>query len=88
MGNGDRVSTMSAEATVWRAAPADIAGPISIQARDVSWRVDESAVDPFIPEVPLPRRRADGDNAERFAIWPQKALRGSRIGPNRDGRPW
>ena len=50
-----------------------------------------TAVDTVVVATPgyrPPQRIADGSDADALAAWPDRHLLGTRLGPNRNGRPW
>jgi Icc protein len=61
---------------------------VRVRARDAQGRKDEDWVEPARPGWTPPERAADESDRDRVGAWLEKGIRGSQLGPNRNGRKW
>ncbi|WP_428493564.1 metallophosphoesterase family protein [Rhodopila sp.] len=72
---------------VWQTA-APQGERVTVRARDSRGRLDQDQVHPPGPDWTPPRRKTNGSDADRISAWPEKAIPGTQLGPNRNGRKW
>jgi len=73
---------------IWQAICTGPAELIRVRARDNRGRADEDVIEPTSPGWRPPVRTADGSDRDRVGAWPLKGIRGTQLGPNRNGRKW
>ena len=77
---------MPGDGTLWQARCEPGDREIRVRARDAHGRVDEDRIERR--RVTPPMRAADGSDRDRVGAWPEKAILGTQLGPNRNGRAW
>lgn len=73
---------------LWEASgPTDLCH-VTVRARDAKDRLDEDCIEPAGDDWTMPKRQADGSDADRIEAWPERGILGTQLGPNRNGRKW
>ena len=80
------MDAMPGDGTLWQARCEPGDREIRVRARDAHGRVDEDRIERR--RVTPPIRAADGSDRDRVGAWPEKAILGTQLGPNRNGRAW
>jgi 3',5'-cyclic-AMP phosphodiesterase len=79
---------MPGDMALWETpVPANVSR-VTVRTRDAHGRLDEDQVEPAGAGWTAPKRQADGSDADRVGVWPERGIFDTQLGPNRNGRKW
>ncbi len=81
------MAPVSGTSAFWQ-APVVHGTRFAVRARDARRRTDVDYVEAPGSDWTPPARRADGSDADRVGVWPEKGIFDTQLGPNRNGRKW
>jgi 3',5'-cyclic-AMP phosphodiesterase len=82
------MAPIEGEVALWEAGVDRAARVLSVRARDGLGREDEDRIELLEHGWAQPARVADGSDKDRIAAWPDREIKGTQLGPNRNGKKW